>query len=92
MIAFHRCDQGGAGDDVIVIANFSAQAQHRYRIGFPNASNGKLRFNSDWDGYSSDFSIFLSQDVDAYAGAYDHCPNHRDLAIAPYAALSYSQS
>ncbi|WP_372726296.1 alpha amylase C-terminal domain-containing protein, partial [Novipirellula sp.] len=91
VVAFHRWDRGGPHDEVIVVANFSSQSHHGYRIGFPHSGRWTLRFNSDWDGYSPDFSNFPSQDVEAHVGAYDYYLNHGDLAIAPYSVLIYSQ-
>jgi hypothetical protein len=56
VIAFHRWDQGGTGDDVVVVANFFHAAQDNYTIGFPAAGTWKIRFNSDWRGCNDDFS------------------------------------
>ena len=35
MIAFHRWDQGGPRDDVLVIANFADRGYDNYTLGFP---------------------------------------------------------
>ena len=50
VIAFHRWDKGGPGDDVVVVANFLYEPQDGYDVGFPVAGNWKLRFNYDWRG------------------------------------------
>ena len=56
VIAYHRWENGGPKDDVIIVANFS-QHEHDggYRIGFPRAGEWTIRLNSDWKGYSPEF-------------------------------------
>jgi hypothetical protein len=51
----------------------------------------KCRFNSDWNGYSSDFANTASLDVDANGYAYDGLPQSATLNIGPYSVLVYSQ-
>src|SRR5512147_1930852 len=63
VIAFHRWDKGGPADDVVVAANFFHEPQDGYIIGFPAAGTWKLRFNSDWQGYSDAFQDHRSADV-----------------------------
>ena len=91
IIAFHRWDQGGPADDVVVVANFRHQPQNDYVIGFPAAGIWKLRFNSDWQGYSDDFQDHLSTDVVAEGGEYDNFPCHAALSIGSYSVLIFSQ-
>ncbi|OGU05230.1 MAG: 1,4-alpha-glucan branching protein [Geobacteraceae bacterium GWC2_55_20] len=91
VIAFQRWDKGGPGDDVVVVANFLHEPQQGYTIGFPAEGVWKLRFNSDWQGYSEDFQGHLSSDVAAEAGEYDGLPFHAALSIGPYSVLIFSQ-
>lgn len=91
VIAFHRWDKGGPADDVVVVVNFSHEPQDGYIIGFPAAGAWKLRFNSDWQGYSDDFQGHPSNDVDAEPGEYDGLPFHGALSIGPYSVLILSQ-
>jgi len=91
VIAFHRRDQGGPGDDVVVVANFFHDAQDGYVIGFPAAGPWKLRFNSDWQGYSDDFKNHPSTDVVAEASDRDGLPCQAAVSIAPYSVLIFSQ-
>ncbi len=56
VIAFHRWDAGGSGDDVIVLANFADRAYDSYRIGLPRGGTWRVRFNGDWNGYSAAFT------------------------------------
>ncbi|MFN5516313.1 MAG: alpha-amylase family glycosyl hydrolase [Cyanobacteriota bacterium] len=92
VIAFHRWDKGGAGDDVVVVANFLNDPQENYRIGLPAPGLWTLRFNSDWRGYNDDFHNYSSADVMAEDGAYDGFPWQGSLSIGPYSVLIFSQS
>ncbi|KAJ9641041.1 hypothetical protein H2199_005709 [Coniosporium tulheliwenetii] len=49
VIAYHRWMNGGPGDDVIVVANFSEDSFDSYNVGLPCPGTWYLRFNSDWD-------------------------------------------
>ena len=91
MIAFQRWDKGGPADDVVVVANFSHEPQDDYAIGFPAAGTWKLRFNSDWQGYSKDFGGHPGADVVAVPGQQDGLLFHAALSIGPYSALIFSQ-
>ena len=91
ILAFHRWDQGGPGDDVVVIANFSNDLQSDYIVGFPASGEWKLRFNSDWHGYSELFEGHPSADVAAVAINRDTLPFQASVSLAPYSALIYSQ-
>ena len=91
VIAFHRWDKGGPGDDVVVVANFFHEPRADYVIGFPAAGLWKLRFNSDWQGYSDDFQGNPSADVEAEPGECDGMPGHAALSIGPYSVLIFSQ-
>jgi 1,4-alpha-glucan branching enzyme len=91
VIAFQRWDQGGPGDDVVVVANFFREPQDGYVIGFPSAGTWRLRFNSDWRGYSEDFADYPSADVVAEPGDTDGLLYRAALSIGPYSVLIFSQ-
>lgn len=92
MIAFHRFDQGGAGDDVIVIANFSDQAWTNYRIGLPRAGTWRVRFNSDSASYDAFFGDHPSNDVVANMNLpWDGMSGSAEISIGPYSAVILSQ-
>jgi 1,4-alpha-glucan branching enzyme len=91
LLAFHRWDIGGPGDDVVVVANFGNQPRGSYEIGFPRSGLWRLRLNSDWRGYSDEFSDFASHDVTATAQEYDGCPACGSVEIGPYSLLILSQ-
>ena len=92
MLAFHRWDRGGAGDDVVVVANFLNDVQENYEIGFPAPGLWKLRFNSDWQGYNDDFQNYPSADVTAEPSSYDGLPGRSRVSLGPYSVLIFSQS
>jgi len=91
VLAYHRWDKGGPADDVVVVANFLHEPQDGHVIGFPAAGTWKLRFNSDWQGYSEDFQGHPSTDVVTEPGQYDGFPFHATLSIGPYSVLIFSQ-
>ncbi len=91
VIAFHRWDQGGAGDDVIVIANFKNQAWTNYRIGLPSPGLWQVRLNSDWVGYDSSFGNHASPDLLAEQVPHDGMPYSASFSFGPYTALILSQ-
>ncbi|QDU67884.1 alpha-amylase family glycosyl hydrolase [Engelhardtia mirabilis] len=94
VVAFHRWDQGGPGDDVIVVANFAnttwSQGQN-YRIGVPRAGTWYVRFNSDWSGYDASFGNHPTVDVNADSIPWDGMPYSISLSFAPYTCVILSQ-
>ncbi len=91
VVAFHRWDQGGNGDDVIVILNFSAESFASYNLGFPTGGTWKVRFNSDWEGYDPLFGNFGSIQITANQGQKDGMNYNANISIAPYSAMILSQ-
>lgn len=91
VIAFYRWDKGGPTDEVVVVANFATEPITGYRIGVPRKGLWKLRLNSDWAGYSVDFSDFDSFDVTATESPYDGQPCSLEVSVAPYSLVIYSQ-
>jgi 1,4-alpha-glucan branching enzyme len=91
VLAYHRWDKGGPGDDVVVVANLLHEVQHDYVIGFPTEGTWKLRFNSDWRGYSDVFADHPSSDVMGEAGTQDGLPFHGTLSLGPYSVVIFSQ-
>ncbi len=91
VIAFHRWDQGGSGDDVIVVLNFSTQAWSNYTIGLPCGGAWRVRFNSDWNGYDSSFANVPGSDTTGSGGPYDSMPCSGAIGFGAYSALILSQ-
>lgn len=90
IIAFHRWDNGGPGDDVIVVANFSNRGYAGYNLGFPREGLWRVRFNSDWRGYSEDFGDQPSFDTYASPAQKDGLPCSGDVGLGPYTAIILS--
>jgi 1,4-alpha-glucan branching enzyme len=91
IIAYHRFVEGGAGDSVVVIANFSNQGKEDYRIGFPLPGLWKMRLNSDWEGYDGDFNNHASFDTEAEGISHDGQPFSGLVSVGAYSFLIYSQ-
>ena len=91
VIAYHRWWNGGPGDDVIVVANFSYQGITNYNIGMPRGGRWRVRLNSDWDGYDSDFLNWDSLDTNATLGPKDGLDYNANVSVAPYSFIILSQ-
>jgi 1,4-alpha-glucan branching enzyme len=92
VIGYHRWANGGAGDDVVVLANFSNTSFPNYRIGVPRSGTWKVRFNSDWVGYSADYGNFGAFDVNSDPWGYDGMSHSCNFRVGPYSVVVYSQS
>lgn len=91
VIAYQRWDQGGNGDDTIVIANFGDKTIQNYSLGFPSDGTWKVRFNSDASVYSPDFGNTPVFDVGAQWGGEDGLPAHGTITVPPYTVLILSK-
>jgi 1,4-alpha-glucan branching enzyme len=91
ILGFHRWQDGGPRDDVIVLANFSATPLPDYRIGVPRAGRWRVRFNSDWDGYDPEFETVESLDTDAVREPRDGLRFTIAVGLGPYSVVILSQ-
>jgi 1,4-alpha-glucan branching enzyme len=91
LIAFHRWQVGGPGDDTLIIANFANRSYDNYNLGFPREGLWRVRFNSDSLNYSPDFGNHSSYDTYASHGARDSMPFQANIGIGPYSVLILSQ-
>ncbi len=55
VIAYRRTAKGGPRDETIIIANLGGSRFKDYAITLPTAGTWRVRFNSTWCGYSTDF-------------------------------------
>jgi 1,4-alpha-glucan branching enzyme len=91
VIAYHRWENGGPGDDVVVVANFANRSYGSYRIGFPRGGTWYLRFNSDAGVYDPSFGDTPGYTTTAAPGGMDDMPCAGDVGIGPYTVLVFSQ-
>jgi 1,4-alpha-glucan branching enzyme len=91
LIAYHRWQNGGPGDDVVIVANFANCGYDSYSIGLPRSGLWRVRFNSDWQGYSADYGNQLGYDTVAGGNSQDGMPCQGNLGIGPYSVLILSQ-
>jgi 1,4-alpha-glucan branching enzyme len=94
VIALHRWDQGGPGDDVVVVMNFGHQQFDTYSLGFPGPGLWWCRLNSDastYDGSFGNFGSTLTVADPSDPADPDHMPCRARIGIAPYSLLIFSQ-
>ncbi len=84
LLAYHRWDAGGGGDDTVVICNFANKSQKDYKMQFPHDGVWRVRFNSDWKGYSADFKNTDISEVRVADG-------EGIVHVGPYSTLILSQ-
>ncbi len=87
VIAFHRWQDGGSGDDVIVVQNWRNQTYTNYRVGLPRGGGWTVALNSDWNGYSPLFGNQFSPNFQADAQAWNGLPFSGTVNLAPYSTL-----
>jgi 1,4-alpha-glucan branching enzyme len=91
VIAFHRWDAGGPGDDVVVVLNFAHRGYDFYTVGLPRAGHWQVRLNSDWSGYDPSFGDWPSWDIAAAAAPSDGLDFSGNVGLGPYTAIILSQ-
>ncbi len=91
LIAYHRWAEGGPGDSVVVVANFSSYSREDYVLGLPATGLWIVRFNSDSRYYDAEFGNFGSHLVHAEAITKDSLPAQAKFSVAPYSTLILSQ-
>ena len=94
VIAFHRWQDGGPMDSVVVVASFTGRVfDQGYRLGLPRGGRWTIRFNSDWKGYSPDFHDVSNEQgvVTAEREARDGFPWTGEVALPAYGLIILSQ-
>jgi 1,4-alpha-glucan branching enzyme len=91
VLVYHRWDQGGPEDDVVVVCNFANQRYANYQIGMPRPGLWRVRFNSDSRDYDAYFDNWPSFDTDANGPALNGMPYSADVSIGAYTCLVLSQ-
>lgn len=91
VLAYHRWENGGPQDSVIVVVNLANQSHAAYAIGLPRAGKWRVRFNSDSNLYDPTFQNFKSDDVLAVEAEYDGLPAKGEIGIGAYSVVILSQ-
>ena len=91
VLVYHRWDQGGEGDDVVVVCNFANQRYTNYQIGMPLPGMWRVRFNSDSRDYDAYFDNWPSFDTDANGPALNGMPYSANMSLGAYTCLVISQ-
>lgn len=89
VIAYHRWMDGGAGDDVAVVANLSGATHQNVGVRFPSAGRWKLILNTDATVYSDGFTGTWVGDADAQD--HDGVPI-ASVTLPPYTALIFART
>ena len=89
--AWHRYDQGGVGDDVVVVTHWTNQIRGSYRIGFPREGTWYCVFNSNATAYDASFGGGGPVQVTAEATPWDGMGYSAAFDLPPYTALVFSQ-
>jgi 1,4-alpha-glucan branching enzyme len=90
-LAYHRWENGGAGDDVVVAANFSNVPMPKLNIGLPRQGQWHVRFNSGASVYDPAFINGGSDDTTANPGGKDGLNFNGNVGIGPYSVVIFSQ-
>jgi 1,4-alpha-glucan branching enzyme len=91
VIAFHRWDRGGTGDDVLVLVNLGNTDFDSYNIGVPRSGNWYCRFNSDSTQYDEAFGNFGCKTTHANSGHKDGLDYNMNVEVPKLSTLVYSQ-
>jgi 1,4-alpha-glucan branching enzyme len=91
-LAYHRWENGGGGDDVVVVANFSNVPMPGLNIGLPRGGSWHVLFNSGAQVYDPAFINGDSFDTTANPGGKDGLNFNANVGIGPYSVVILSQS
>jgi 1,4-alpha-glucan branching enzyme len=90
-LAYHRWETGGAGDDVVVVANFSSAPLPNLNIGFPRGGLWHVLFNSGANIYDPSFTNADSFDTTAAPGGKDGLNFNANVGVGAYSVVILSQ-
>ncbi|KPJ61579.1 MAG: 1,4-alpha-glucan branching protein [Latescibacteria bacterium DG_63] len=91
LIAYHRWAEGGPGDSVVVVANFSSHSREDYLLGLPATGQWVVRLNSDSSYYDKEFADFGNSSVYGETNEKGGLPAQAKVNIGAYSALILSQ-
>ncbi len=85
ILAYHRWENGGKRDSVVVVLNFYNQKQEQIILSFPATGKWTTHFNSDSSIYDTEYTNYGTKEV------VTDQSGKGVLQIAPYSALILSQ-
>jgi 1,4-alpha-glucan branching enzyme len=91
LLAYHRWHDGGPGDDVVVVANFTDRPVTDLRLGLPATGRWRVRLNSDASVYAPDFGDHDAFDTDTEARPMDGRAQSALVSVGPYGVVILSQ-
>ena len=91
VLGMHRWQNGGAGDDVVVVFNFSTNPISNYRIGLPRNGLWRCIFNGDWPGYGSDYANHPCFDTEGNGVAWDGLGQSGLISLGAYSCAIFTQ-
>jgi 1,4-alpha-glucan branching enzyme len=90
-LAYHRWENGGPGDDVVVVANFSNVPIESLNIGFPRGGTWHVLFNSGAKVYDPGFVNGDSFDTQANPGSKDGLNFNGNVGVGSYSVVIFLQ-
>jgi len=90
--AYHRWQNGGIGDDVVMLINFSNTQFANYEIGLPRSGIWNVVFNSDWNGYGSDYLNTFTANAGTNPNPLHGFGQRASFALGPYSAVILTQA
>ncbi len=92
ILGYRRWREGGAGDEVLIVINLSAQPVTDYPVGVPTTGLWQVRINSDGRAYDTEFSDHFATDCEAIAEPIDGCEHRILVGLGAYSVLVFSQN
>jgi 1,4-alpha-glucan branching enzyme len=90
-LAYHRWENGGVGDDVVVVANFSNVPLPNLNIRFPRGGVWHVLFNSGTNIYDPSFINGDSFDTTANPRGKDGLNFNANIGVGAYSVVILSQ-
>ncbi|GAB3280593.1 alpha-amylase family glycosyl hydrolase [Larkinella harenae] len=91
VLAYHRFEQGGPKDSVVIVMNLSHETYYDYKIGMPAEGHWVLRLNSDDTQYDATFAGQGMVDAHTAEGEMDGYSVHANFLLPAYSVLIFSQ-
>jgi 1,4-alpha-glucan branching enzyme len=90
VIIFRRWKDGGCGDKIVVVMNFSSQAYEDYHFRLATNCTYDLVFNSDAKMYDNEFSNIDASMSNIIEGEWDSRSFSSSITIPPYTTLIFA--